>query len=403
VQSTETPAARILLVDCDQFYVQVARLDDPDGAGRARLLIVGGSPSGRGVVTSASYETRRFGVRSAMPTSQALRLCPDAVVVGVSRRAVLRRSREVRSVLQALAPVVQAASVDEFYLDLSGTERMLRGESLEETARRIRQTVLDRTRISVSIGGGTQKTIAKIAANVAKPGGVRVVPAGQEGDFMSGLALRDIPGIGPALLDSLRKRGLESVADALEVQRDWLERWYGESRAKWLYQVIRGVDTSHVREREERKSISSERTFGRDLAEESQLEAQLLRLVISVGRSLRRSKLCARTVTVRIRDGDFTTRQRSRSLVEAVESNQAIWQVARGLMADLRRRRRSPCRLLGVGVTNLSSRGAGDQLGLFDDPGQPESDRDRALSRVVDTLRDRFGEDAVFPGRILSE
>mgnify|MGYP000313912748 CR=1 FL=1 len=134
-------------MDCDCFFVQVARLEDPEGAGREELLIVGGSPTGRGVVTSASYACRRFGVRSAMPTGEALRLCPEAVVVGVDRGAVTRRSRAVREALESLSPVVQAASVDEFYLDLTGTERLFREEGLADTARRIREEVLRTTEI----------------------------------------------------------------------------------------------------------------------------------------------------------------------------------------------------------------------------------------------------------------
>ena len=166
------PVKRILLVDCDAFFVQVARLEDPEGAGKAPLLIVGGSPTGRGVVTSASYEARAYGVRSAMPTAHALRLCPDATVVGVPRSAVSARSQSVKEALMDLSPVVQAASVDEFYLDLTGTERLFQNESFAETAWRIRETVLERTKVSVSLGGGTRRVIAKLATNFAKPAGV---------------------------------------------------------------------------------------------------------------------------------------------------------------------------------------------------------------------------------------
>lgn len=383
------------------FYVQVARLEDPEGAGREPLLIVGGSPDGRGVVTSASYEVRRFGVRSAMPTAQALRLCPEAMVVGVPRGACARRSREVRRTLQELSPVVQAASIDEFYLDLSGTERLFRGETLEHSAHRIRNTVLERTRISVSIGGATQRRVAKLAAEVAKPGGVHVVPPGGELAFMRRLRLRDIPGIGPSLLDALRRRGLDTVEDALGVQREWLERWFGPARGHWLHDVVRGVDPTPVTGREARKSISSERTFPRDLTTEPELEEALLRQVSSVARTLRHKGLRARTVTVKIRDGDFTTRQASRTLGEPVESDRAIYRVARGLLSDLRARRRAPCRLLGVGLSNLADQGDPPQLAIFEDERVAESERDRSLARAVDDVRDRFGEESIIPGRML--
>ena len=392
---------RILLVDCDMFYVQVARLEDPEGAGREALLIVGGSPTGRGVVTSASYEAREYGVRSAMPTGQALRLCPDAVVVPVSRKACTDRSRDVRGVLAELAPVLQAASIDEFYLDFSGTERMLPGESLERTARRVREAVLDRTKISVSVGGGTRRIIAKLATNLAKPGGVHVVPPGDEAEFMRRFDLGDIPGIGPAFLATLKRRGLQSVDDVLGVQDEWLERWFGAPRASWLHRRVRGVDGSVVLSGEERKSISSERTFSRDLALDSELEASLSRQVSSVARSVRRQGFRARTITVKLRDSDFTTRQSSRTMPDPVESDHAIYEVARELLTQLRARRRTPARLLGVAASGLVNREEPAQLGLFPGLEAGEQERDRRVSRVMDDVKDRFGDDAIGSARSL--
>jgi len=396
--SAPSATRRILLVDCDAFFVQVARLEDPDGAGEARYLIVGGSPTGRGVVTSASYEARAFGVRSAMPTAQALRLCPEATVAPVSREAVSAKSREVHAVLVRLAPVVQAASVDEFYLDLSGTERLFAKESLEDTAWRIRETVLAETEISVSIGAGTRRVIAKLAASRAKPAGVHVVPAGAEQDFLNELDLADIPGVGPSLVELLRKRGLVRVRDAVEVQREWLESWLGQRRGAWLYRRIRGVDESEVDPSERRRSISAERTFFEDLSTDRELEQRLLEITSSVGRSLRKKSLRARTITVKIRDSDFRTRTRSRTLAEAVESNAAILDVAKSLLRELREDRRTPTRLLGVGLTGLTGDLEEEQLGLFEEPVAGESERDRSVSRVVDQLRDRFGRNAVQPG-----
>ena len=196
-------------MDCDSFFVQVARLEDPEGAGRHPLLLVGGR-SNRGVITSASYAVRDYGVRSGMPTSRALQLCPEALVVPVPRGAVVERSRAVRAVLGTLSPVVQAASIDEFYLDLTGTERMLKGEDLADTADRIRREVKKRTEVTVSLGGGTQRIVAKVATRVAKPNGVHVVPPGDEADFMLRFRLSDLPGIGPAFLKQLSAKGLRT-------------------------------------------------------------------------------------------------------------------------------------------------------------------------------------------------
>ena len=393
---------RILLVDCDAFFVQVARLEDPEGAGKVDLLLVGGSQTGRGVVTSASYGARRFGVRSAMPTAQALRLCPDAKVVAVPRRACSQKSREIKSCLETLAPVVQAASIDEFYLDLTGTERLL-GESLEVTARRIRETVLEATGISVSIGGGTRRMIAKLASGRAKPGGVRIVPTGQEAEFMKGLDLAEIPGVGPALVEALRKRGLVRIEEALEVQQAWLERWFGAPRGRWLHRRMRGLDPSRVDPREPRKSISSERTFFQDLTSDEDLERVLLRLCRSVTHTLRKAGLRARTITVKLRDGDFKTRSQQRTVAEPLETDGATYRIARELLTELRTRRRTPARLLGVGLTNLGSGDDPVQFGLFEEEDRLEGHRERTLGHVVDGLRERFGDRAVLPGRIIGD
>ncbi len=393
---------RILLVDCDAFYVQVARLKDPEGAGKAELLLVGGSPTGRGVVTSASYAARKFGVRSAMPTAQALRLCPDATVVGVPRGACSRKSREIRTQLEELAPVVQAASIDEFYLDLTGTERLF-GESLEETAWRIRGRVLEVTSVSVSIGGSTRRMVAKLAAGMAKPGGVHVVPPGGEADFMRRLDLADIPGVGPALVEALRARGLVRIEDALEVQEAWLAKWFGDHRGQWLYRRMRGLDSSRVDAREPRKSISSERTFFRDLESDEDLENALMPLSVSVGRTLRRAGLRARTITVKLRDADFKTRSRGRTVPEAVETDSALYTVAHELLFELRRQRRIPARLLGVGLTNFAEGTDPAQMGLFGDDDRLEGERDRVLGKAVDDLRERFGDNAVVPGRMIRD
>src|SRR5690606_24083428 len=181
---------RILLADADALFVAIARLADPEWAGRARLLVVGGSPEGRGVVTSASYEARQYGVRSAMPMARAMRLCPKALRVNVPYGMCRQKRREIRSVLQRFAPMVSGASIDEWYLDLAGTESLYGNEPLRDTAHRIRQAVLAETQLSVSIGGGTSRLVAKLAVERAKPkpgtgaDGVHVVPPGEERAFL---------------------------------------------------------------------------------------------------------------------------------------------------------------------------------------------------------------------------
>ena len=393
---------RILLVDCDSFFVQVARLADPEGAGRHPLLLVGGR-SNRGVITSASYAAREYGVRSGMPTRRALALCPGAEVVPVPRGACVERSRAVREVLREVSPVVQAASIDEFYLDLTGTERMLGGEELAATADRIRRVVRERTEIAVSLGGGTQRVVAKVATRLAKPNGVHVVVPGGEAAFMSRFRLSDLPGIGPAFLRQLEGKGLRTVKEAAAVEADWLVRWFGPGRGNWLWERVRGIDPSEVDARDRRKSISSERTFFEDLNDDEELERRLLQLSCNVGRQLRGKGLRARTVTVKIRDHDFTTRQAGSTQPEGLETDRAVFTVATSLLHQLRHRRRTGVRLLGVGVSNLVRQTANSQLDLFGDRPALESERDRTIARAVDRIRDRYGREALRPARVLDE
>ena len=396
---------RILLVDADAFFVAVARMVDPDGAGKAPLLIVGGAPGSRGVVCSASYETRKFGVRSAMPISRALRLCPDAMCVPVPGSACRRKHREIRAVLEQFAPIVQAASIDEWYLDLGGTEALYKNESLASVAARIRDAVKAETSLSVSIGGGTTKLVAKLAVERAKPKpgtgatGVYVVQPGGELEFMRALELADIPGVGPKSKLRLAERGLRTVEDVLALDHAALSRLVGERDAEWLAQRVRGIDEAEVAERDVAKSISRDETFDTDLHDDLLLDGELTELVGRAGAELRDEGLTTRTITVRIRDKDFTTRQASRTVDEALASDRAIFAVARELLRKLRKARRVPARLLGVALSNFTPP-APKQLALFPSQAPPlETAKDREVSRAVDAVRARFGRAAIAPGR----
>ncbi|MEO6447456.1 MAG: DNA polymerase IV [Gemmatimonadaceae bacterium] len=400
---------RILLVDADAFFVAVARMVDPEGAGTARLLIVGGVPGGRGVVCSASYEAREYGVRSAMPISRAARLCPTAMFVPVPRGECGRKSREISAVLAQFAPVVQAASIDEWYLDLSGTEALYYEASLEQVAHRIRDAVREATGLSVSLGGGTNKLIGKLAVEFAKPKpgsggtGVFVVAPGDEQRFMQGVALADIPMIGPRFRDRLATLGLRTVPDVLRVDLLVLERMLGPRAAQWLHERVRGIGSSVVASREARKSVSHEETFREDVSDDAVLERELVRLVTRVASSLRNQGLAARIVTIKLKDSDFRIRNASRSLEVPVVTDRVILHVARELLVKLRRARRTPARLLGVGLSGLEAGDGETQLSLFAGArtaDASETNRDRALAQAVDALRAKFGAGAVIPGRL---
>lgn len=397
---------RILQVDADAFYVQVARLTDPDGAGKTDLLLVGGSAKGRGVVTSAAYAVRAYGVRSGMPTAQALRLCPEAVVVGVPRRACAEKSRAMVRVLERFSPIVEPASIDEMYVDLTGTEQLYQGDSLLDTARKIRATVIAETDITVSIGGGTTRLVAKLAANRAKPhrnpeaNGVLIVAPGSESEFLTQFDLAEIPGVGPRFQTRLEQLGLRKVTDALRYDEAALQSWLGKRAGAWLYASIRGRGSAHIERHPRSKSISRDETFGTDISSDAALRRELTRLVDRATSDLRKHRWAARTVTVRIRDSDFTTRQKSRTLPEPVISDRAVLEVARDLLDRLRSARHMPARLLGVALSGLTSQGSLDQLSLFDSAERSgrESERDRALARALDEVRNRYGRDSVSRG-----
>ena len=400
-------ARRILLADADAFYVAVARLVDPHGAGKAPLLIVGGSAEGRGVVTSASYEARAFGVHSAMPTARAIRLCPKALVVPVPFEACVKKGREIRRALQQFTPVVDQASSDEFYLDMSGTERLYHDEPLATTARRIRDVVLKATSLTVSIGGGTSKVVAKLAAGVAKPmpgsegTGVHIVEPGRELEFMRQFALADIHGVGPRFQERLAKCGLVSVEDALRHDVKVLQRWLGKNGGAWLYDRVRGIDGAHVPGDRQARSISRDETFAADLNDDAALAEHLQHLVDRATTDLRASGLRSRTVTVRLRDADFTDRQASRTVRETITSDRAVMAVARPLLARLRAARPKPARLIGVALSGLVDAEAPAQLSLFqrEPEGLADTKRDQALSQAMDELRSRFGRRAIVRGR----
>ena len=384
----------------------VARLVDPTGAGRARLLIVGGSAEGRGVVTSASYEARAYGVRSAMSTARAARLCPGAMVVPVPWEACADKSREIGAVLRRFTPVVEQASSDESYLDLTGTAELY-GESLADTGRRIREAVRSETALTVSIGGGTSKLVAKLAAGVAKPrpgegtgtDGVMVVPAGGEAEFMLQFALADIPHVGPRFQERLARFGLRSVGDAVRHDRATLIGWLGDREGAWLYERVRGVDHTQVAANRETKSVSRDETFPMDLDDDAALAAKLLTLADRASADVRAAGLVARTVTVKLRDADFTTRQASRTLSHPVRSDRAVYVVAQALLKRLRATRRVPARLIGVALSQLAPASEDAQLSLLEPAAEPlETERDRTLADVIDTVREKFGHDALSRG-----
>jgi len=399
---------RILLADADAFFVAVARRVDPEGAGRATLLIVGGSADSRGVVCSASYETRKFGVRSAMPISRALRLCPDAMCVPVPRECG-EYSHRIRSVLEQYAPTVEGASVDEWYMDMTGTEAVYHDEPLETTAHRMRDAVHTSTGLTVSIGGGTNKLVAKLAVERAKPklgaSGVHIVAPGTEAEFLTTFTLAEIPMVGPKFQERLRKLGMVTVPDLLAHDLATVQRWLGEREGEWLWHRCHGHSDAVVERGDgDNKSMSRDETFAVDIDDDADLERELLALVTRAAFDMRGDGLAARTITVKLRDHDFRTRSARRTVLEPVVSDRVIMGVAKQLLKKLRESRRVPARLIGVALSSFSEDPKADQLTLFAEKGPrdplAETDKDRNVAHTVDRVREKFGTKGIIPASL---
>src|SRR5882762_1415218 len=389
------PMRRILLADADAFYVAVARALDPEGAGRAPLLIVGGTRESRGVVCSASYETRKFGVKSAMPIARALRLCPEAMCVPVPMKECGKKSAEIRQLLHRFAPIVEGASIDEWYLDLTGTEGVYDHEPIAATAERIRAGVREATGLTLSIGGGTNKLIAKMAVARAKPHGVLIVEPGAEEAFLRSCALAEIPLVGPKFQARLAAHGLTMVEDVFPLDVTALRQRGKLSvrEAQWLWNRVHGVDDVGVTHREVNRGLSRDETFAKDLHADEDIERELLRLVTRAAGDLRGENLTARVVTVRLRDFDFRTRSAQRTLPEPVVADRVILRLAHELLAALRKARRVPARLVGVRLSGLAPAQSEDQFALF-----ASSSAADPLSAAIDRVRGKYGPKSILPG-----
>ena len=405
-----TPPPRILLADADAFFAAVARLVDPEGAGKSPLLIVGGSRGSRGVVCSASWEARQYGVRSAMSIARAEKLCPNAMFVPVPSKACGIKNREIRKVLERFTPIVEGASIDEWYLDMGGTEAVYHNESLRDTAHRIRTAVKQETGMSISIGGGTNKLVAKMAVERAKPkpgttaDGVHIVDPGTEAAFLRTFNLADIPMVGPRFQARLSSLGMTTVPDVLRHDLVTLRSLLGRNAADWLWDRAHGIGGEEVEGHGERKSMSRDETFPVDLATDEDLERELLALVTKAAYDLRLGGFTARTITVKLRDRDFRTRSARRTLDLPVTTDRVIMTVATELLQRLRRARRVPARLIGVALSSLAQDSTADQLTLFVNDGERlESERDLAIARTVDRVRRKFGAKGIVPGALIED
>jgi DNA polymerase-4 len=387
---------RLMHVDLDAFFVEVCRQRFPE-LRSVELLVVGGRRESRGVVQSASYAARRFGVRSGMPIAQAARLCPDATFFQGSFRHYRDASRAVRAVMARFSPTVVMASLDEGYLDFTSTERLY-PVSLLPIAERVRQEVARQTGLDCSIGIGPNRMIAKLASDYAKPRGICEVRDGWEEGFVAGLPLRALPGIGPRTGERLARLGLTEAAQVQAMSEADLARLVGDG-ARELKWRAHGNGSTGLHADRLARSVSRETTLGRDSGDRDYLERLLVRFVGFVAAQLRSEGLVAKTVVLKLRHADFRTITRRRTLPAATDLDAELLGPLRTLFRaafEEARRRRQAIRLLGIAATNLSQATPAD---LFE---PPERIKLRELTSAVDRVRGRFGFDAVAPATSLS-
>jgi DNA polymerase-4 len=338
-------------VDLDAFFAAVEELEQPEL--RSRPLVVGGDPHGRGVVATANYVARRFGIRSAMSCAEALRRCPETVFVRPRHSLYSEYSRSVWTAIREVVPRVERTGVDEGYLDLASAigEDFARARAVAEA---VQTAVRGATSLSCSLGVSTAKVVCKVASDRRKPGGITVVPPGREARFLAPYAVRALPGVGPRAEARLRAAAVETVGGLAALSDLELRAVLPGSVGRLLRDRARGIDDRDLELGGERISISVEETFERDLTDRDALHEELRRLSVELGARLRRSGMSARTVTAKLRYADFSIRSRSTTVAAAVDDDDTIAELACALLDRGLRDRPGALRLVGVGVSGLS-------------------------------------------------
>ncbi len=377
----------IIHVDMDAFYASVEQLDRPELRGKA--VIVGGLGP-RGVVSTANYEARKFGVHSAMPMGQARRLCPHAEFIAPRASRYREVSAQVFGVFHAVTPLVQGLSLDEAFLDVSASLRLF--GPLEDIGRRLKRDIHETTGLAASVGMAHNKFVAKLASDADKPDGLVYVPAEGVQAFLDPMPIGRLWGIGRKTEPRLRALGLLTIGQLRRADAGVLRPVLG-NRTEHFMRLARGIDEREVEPSQPDKSISHEVTFDVDINGREELLSELQHQADRVARRLRKQHLVARTVSIKIRDSRFRTVPRSRSMVAGSNSSSTIYRMARALFEAWRAEHRTtPVRLLGVGTSNFEDEPR---------PGESPDTKNRRLDRVLDGIRDRFGEDRIAHGQAL--
>ncbi|WP_135447716.1 MULTISPECIES: DNA polymerase IV [Tabrizicola] len=390
VAHDELTRLSIAHMDCDAFYAAVEKRDNP--ALRDQPVIVGGGS--RGVVSTCCYIARIRGVRSAMPMFQALKLCPEAVVVKPRFAAYAEASRAIRAMMEELTPAIEPLSLDEAFLDLSGTER-LHGAPPAVLLARLTKRMEEELGLTGSIGLSHNKFLAKVASDLDKPRGFSVIGKAETGSFLRPKPVRIIWGVGTATQAALEQAGIRTIADLLRWERSDLTARFGAMGDR-LWHLAQGIDTRRVNRDERPKSISKETTFVEDTSDPDLLDGHLWRLAEQVADRAKAKRLAGRTVTLKLKRGDFQLVTRRHALPDPTQLADRIYRAARDLFDHAGTR--GPFRLIGVGISDLAPEAVADLSGDLLDP---EARRRAAAERATDAIRARFGAEAIIKGRAL--
>ena len=382
----------IIHADMDAFYASVEQRDRPELQGKP--IIVGGNPDQRGVVAAANYAVRQFGVHSAMPSATARRLCPDAIFLPARLDYYAQVSDQIREIFHRFTPLVEPLSLDEAFLDVSGSERLF--GPAESVGRQIKDAIDHELNLTASVGIAPNKFLAKIASDLEKPDGfVRVDPDAVQA-FLDPLPVERLWGVGRQTSKVFQKLGVRTICQLRQLPLDIVTSHFG-SHGEHLSKLAHGIDNRPVVPDREAKSISHETTFATDLDDQESLRAWLLELTEQVARRLRRHALRGRTVEIKVRFADFQTITRSRKLSEPTSSTHELWEPANELLSTRLPSDHLPVRLLGMGVTDIDRTGV-TQRQLFDEGDRVKQD---GLDQVGDQIRERFGSKALSRGSTL--
>lgn len=378
----------------DAFYPAVEVLDKPELKGKP--VIVGGAKE-RGVVSSASYEARRFGVHSAQPIATAIRLCPDGIFMPVRMSRYKEVSGQVFEIFHCFTPLVEPLSIDEAFLDLTGAERLM-GQT-EEIAKKIKETVLKKTGLTVSAGVASSKFVAKIASDIDKPDGLTVVPPNRVREFLDPLPIKKMWGVGKITQQALARLNVKTFKDLRQIPVEILEKNFGKHGAA-MHLLSMGIDERDVEPEREAKSIGHEQTFMKDILDPDQAKKEILSLANRVALRMRREEVRGSTVSLKVKYSDFTQITRAATLPEPTDDSMEIYSTSCRLLKKTAVGKR-PVRLLGISLSQLSSLEGEKQLFLFD---QDKGYRKRKnLNTALDSICEKFGEKSIRPATLISE